>query len=376
MAMAVDARIRTLTETYGQSLWLDGFDRRMLEDGSLAELVGLGVHGVTSNPTLFREAVGDGRDYTESMRTLIQADHDIDGAGLAHWLMLEDARRAADLLLPVYEQTAGRDGFVSVEVPPYLAHREGETVAAAMHLHEQIGRPNVMIKVPGTREGLHAFERLTGAGVNVNVTLLFSPARYRMVTDAYLRGLARNADPSGVRSVASFFLSRIDVAVDRRLAEEGDAAQALRGATAIACARLAYRHFGEVFGGEAFRAQESRGALPQRLLWASTATKRPDERETRYVEALIGPDTVVTVPRRTLEAFLHDGEVLPRLTQGIEEAERHIERLEDLGIDLAGVAEALEEDGIARFTESWSELVRVLQQNRLGVARRFAGGRH
>lgn len=365
----MDPRLETLSEACGQSLWLDDLDRRMLEDGSLEELVGLGVRGVTSNPTLFRRATGAGHDYEDSTRTLIRADHDADAEGLLRWLMLEDVRRAADILRPVYERSEGRDGFVSLEVPPYLAHRADATVDTAMHLWEQIGRPNAMIKVPGTSEGLQAFERLTGAGVNVNVTLLFSLARYRMVVDAYLRGLARNPDPSGVRSVASFFLSRIDVAVDRAPAdlEASDSAE-LQGRTAIASARLAYRHFESVYGGETYREQAARGALPQRLLWASTGTKRPGERETRYIEALIGPDTVVTVPRKTLEAFINDGDVAVRLRQDVDAAERHLARLEELGLDLRAISDALEEDGIARCADSYTETVRLLQQQRLRVA--------
>lgn len=369
----MDQRVQALYAEYGQSLWLDEIDRDLLAAGGLASLVETGLRGVTTNPTIFHRAVAGRDSYDDSIRELIQADHEIDGAGLYHWLVLQDVQWAADVLRPVFESSGGTDGFVSVEVPPFLAHQPGATEESARHLWRQIDRPNLMIKVPGTRDGLDAVERLIGEGINVNVTLLFSVNRYKEVSEAYLRGLARNPEPDRVSSVASFFVSRIDARVDPMLdALDDERAGQLRGRTAMNLAKLAYRHYRSRFSSPAFEEQRQRGARPQRLLWASTGNKDPDARDTRYLEGLIGPETVTTVPLATLEAFLHHGEIGPTLERDMQRAERELQLLRELGIDLEFVASELESDGIQKFRDSYDALLELLERKRADVARSFA----
>jgi transaldolase len=369
------SRLHAMLVEYGQSVWLDQIDRGLLRDGGLAALVAQGVRGVTTNPTIFERAVAATDRYDEAVRELIQADHEIGGRALCDWLVLQDVQMAADILRPVYESSDGEDGYVSVELDPAIARDSGAAVAAARSLARTVARPNVMIKVPGTPEGLQAFEKLTAEGVNVNVTLLFSLRRYEAVTAAYLRGLERHEEPARVASVASFFLSRIDTRVDAELERiGGERAAAFRGHAAIACAKRAYRHYCDCFYGAPFERYRQRGARPQRLLWASTGTKNPGERDTRYVEALIGPGTVSTLPLTTLEAFLHHGRVGPSLRSGVRTAERELRALRDLGIDLEAVAAELEEEGIARFRASHDALVRRLEDKRSMVARTYASG--
>jgi len=359
--------IRAL-QALGQSVWYDHIHREMVRSGELARLVEEdGLSGVTSNPTIFEKAMAAGQAYEQAMEALLEAGCR-DPRELFFALAVEDVQAAADVLRPVHEASGGRDGFVSLEVSPSLAHDEEGTVAEAKRLFRRLGRPNVMIKVPGTLEGVRAFRRLTAAGVHVNVTLLFSVDRYRLVAEAWMAGLedrmARGEDPGAVRSVASFFVSRVDAAVDRFLRHRlGEAArrEGLLGRTAIANAKMAYRHFLEWTGSERWRRLEATGAAPQRLLWASTGTKDPSLSDVHYLEALVGPHTVTTVPPSTYRAFKEHGRAAPTLTEGMAEAEAHLARIAKAGVDLAAVTDRLEEEGVDAFARSFKALLRTLE---------------
>lgn len=369
------SKLHTLYETCGQSIWLDYIDRNLVTNGGLRDLIAEGVRGVTSNPTIFHQAIADSDLYDDSIKDLIQADAQIDALTLYQWLTIEDVQMAADLLLNLYRNSSGGDGYVSLEVSPHLADDSEGTVEAARHLWKMGDRPNLMVKVPATRAGLPAIETLIAEGINVNVTLLFSVARYREVMQAYIRGLARNPQPQSVASVASFFISRIDNIVDAEL-ERLDSPQAasLKGHIAIASARLAYRSFRDIFSGEDFEAQRRRGARVQRPLWASTSTKDPAYRDVMYVESLIGPDTVNTVPPATLDAFQAHGELRATLDEHPALAERELEALDTAGVDLAAIADQLEREGVAKFAESYDALLALLERKRFDVTREFASG--
>jgi len=357
---------------HGQSIWLDYIDRNLLDNGGLQRLLDGGVTGVTTNPTIFHKAITGSRDYDDSIRELLESDHEIGPVELCEELMVADVQAAADVLAPVFDRTGGRDGYVSLEVPPDLAHDEAGTVATAHRLRDAAGRPNVLIKVPGTVEGVRAFERLTAEGVSVNVTLLFAVQRYEEVVRAWARGLARNRDPQRIASVASFFVSRVDGKVDKRLeALATPEAQRLKGRIAIANARLAYRRFRELMAEADIARQLARGARPQRPLWASTSTKNPAYRDVLYVESLIGPDTVNTVPPETLDAFVYHGEARATLEQDVEAAQRDIAALTALGIDLAAVTRELESEGVAAFRDSWDKLLASLKDKSFAVAKDF-----
>ena len=359
---------------HGQSIWLDYIDRNLLDNGGLQRLVDSGVSGVTTNPTIFHKAITGAGDYDESIRELLEQDHQVGAQELCEALMVADVQAAADVLRPVFDRTGGADGYVSLEVPPDLAHEEARTVATAHRLREAVERPNVMIKVPGTAEGVRAFEQLIADGVNVNVTLLFAVTRYEEVVRAWARGLARNRDPQNIASVASFFVSRVDSKVDKRLDALGTPdAQRLKGRIAIANARLAYRRFRELMAEPDMARQLERGARPQRPLWASTSTKNPAYRDVLYVESLIGPDTVNTVPPETLDAFLYHGEARYTLEQDVDVAQRDVAALTALGIDLAAVTQELESEGVAAFADSWSKLLASLKDKCFAVAKDFAG---
>jgi transaldolase len=340
----------------GQSVWLDYIDRRLLDDGALARMIANdGVSGVTSNPTIFEKALASTGDYAADIAQLAAAGNE--GPGIADMLMRQDVARAADLLRPVYERTQGADGYVSIEASPRLAHDAEATVAEAEYLWAALGRPNVMIKVPSTEEGVSALRQLIAAGVNVNATLLFSVARYREIAEAYRDGLKQRAKVgrpvATLASVASFFVSRIDTLVDRRLQECGDpGALTLRGQAAIACARLAYREFRRQQGDTVWQQLAALGARPQRLLWASTSTKNPAYSDIRYVDPLIAPLTVNTMTPETMAAYRHHGEPKLRIDEGVAEAEVLVARLATYGIDLDQVAAELEADGVRRFAES------------------------
>ena len=363
-------RVRQL----GQSIWLDYLRRHLVRSGDLRRLIDEdGLGGITSNPTIFEKTIGGSSDYDDDIRHLAEAGDDADRIYRA--IALGDVRDAADVLRDVYDSSGGADGFVSLEVSPHLARDTEGTIAQARELWEALDRPNVMIKVPGTAEGLPAITQLIGEGINVNVTLLFGLPRYRAVADAYLAGLetlARAGKPlDRAASVASFFLSRIDVLVDGMLEEliagggaRADRARRLHGEVAIASAREAYRIHEEVFGSDRFRALADRGARHQRLLWASTSTKNPQYSDVKYVEALIGPETVNTVPPDTLDAYRDHGRPEVRLDTGLDAAARTIEALGTLGIDLDAVTAQLEDEGIEKFARSLDQLMATLRTER------------
>jgi transaldolase len=350
----------------GQSVWLDHIDRGLIRSGDLARLIAEdGLAGLTSNPTIFEKAIGQGHLYDDAIRAALGARVDV--KALYEALAVADVQAAADVFAPVYAATRGGDGFVSLEVSPHLADDTEATLAEARRLWAALERPNVMIKVPGTQAGLAAIRTLIAEGVSVNVTLLFAVSRYREVVDAFLDGLERRAAMSApidhVASVASFFLSRIDTLVDRRLdAQDSAEARALRGQAAIAAARLAYWHYREWTAGERWRRLADLGARPQRLLWASTSAKDPTYSDVKYVEALIGPETVNTMPPATLAAYRDHGEPAPRLETDREWAEAVPGRLRDLGIDLERVAQELEREGVAKFVQPFDRLLSTLRE--------------
>ena len=344
----------------GQSVWIDFIERRMLEDGSLARMIeNDGVAGVTTNPTIFDKALASSNDYAADIAQLAAGGNE--PAAIVDTLMRQDVARAADLLRPVHERTGGADGFVSIEVSPRLAHDTEGTVAEGEYLWAALNRPNVMVKVPGTKEGLPAIQRLIAAGVNVNVTLLFSVARYLEVAEAHRQGLKERAvagKPIGtIASVASFFVSRIDSLVDQRLDAAGDkGASTLRGQAATACAKLAYREFLRLQGDTVWQQMTALGARPQRLLWASTSTKNPAYSDVRYVDPLIAPQTVNTMTLETLAAYRKHGEPAVRIEEDIAQAEILVARLATYGVDLDQIAAELETDGVRRFADSANAL--------------------
>lgn len=356
----------------GQSVWLDYIRRKMLVSGELERLIAEdGLAGMTSNPTIFEQAIGGSDDYEEAITRL--ARRGADAVSIYRELTREDIALAADRFLPLYHATEGRDGYVSLEVSPHLARDTDATVVEAEALWASLARPNVMIKVPGTPEGLPAIRRLIASGINVNVTLLFSVERYLEVAEAYLAGLEARAQQGAalapVASVASFFLSRIDVLVDERLdARSEPAARALRGRTAIACARLAYRAYRRIYQHRRWAALAAAGARTQRLLWASTGTKDPAYSDVMYVDALVGPDTVNTMPPQTLAAYRDHGDPAPRLEHDLEEAEALGERLRALGIDLREVARQLEHQGIDKFVAPYDKLLATIEARRRALA--------
>ena len=362
---------------YGQSPWLDFIQRSLVEGGELERMIDeWGLRGVTSNPVIFEKAIVRTEEYDTAIAECARAGHD--AGAIYESLAMHDVGRAADVLAPVYEATQGRDGFVSLEVSPHLADDADGTISEARRLWQALARPNVMLKVPGTAAGLEAVRTLIAEGINVNVTLLFSVERYRQVLDAHLEGLERAAGAGRpvdrTASVASFFLSRIDSLVDKALdriahdrRETAGRAGALRGEAAIASARLAYAVYEEFVATARFRALAGRGARPQRLLWASTGTKDPAYGDLKYVEALIGPDTVSTMPLETLTAYDDHGSPAPRLVGHVDEARKVIQDLAELGIDQSEVAERLVEEGIDKFAEPFDALLEVIE-----IARRSA----
>jgi len=361
------------THEAGQSLWLDYIQKSLL-DGELQRLIEQDrLMGLTSNPAIFEQAIANSDEYDGAIARILEESPDIEGLALFERLAIEDIRAAADIFRPTWESTNGIDGMVSLEVTPDLAHDTDGTVKMGLELWERVARPNLMVKVPGTAAGINAFEELTARGVNVNVTLLFSVSRYREIAQAYIRGLERRHAEghaiARIASVASFFVSRVDAAVDKALDELGGAAaRELKGKIAIANAKVAYGHFANLFGSEQFASLAEHGARPQRLLWASTGTKDPDYSDVLYVEELIGPDTVNTLPPKTLDAFRDHGTVEPRLTQGLAEAHGHLTRLDELGVDLEQITAQLETDGIKSFAEAFERLLDSLAEERRRVA--------
>lgn len=353
---------------YGQSLWLDTIDRHLVQDGGLAQLVKEGISGLTSNPTIFEKAITASPPNDPVLRAAIVRDRYGTTEALYEALAIEDIRMAADILRPVYDETGGADGLVSLEVSPHLAHDTAGTISEAKRLWRMVDRPNLMLKVPATPEGIPAIEDLTADGINVNVTLIFSLAHYEAVAHAYLRGVKRHPDPRRIASVASFFVSRIDTAADRELEAIGTPESlALCGRIAVANAKVAYRRFRELFSGERWEALSRRGARVQRLLWGSTGTKNPVYSDVLYVEELIGPDTVNTMPLATLNAFRDHGQPRASLTEGLDEAEADLDRLVRLEIDLAQITSALQREGVASFARSFDQLLEVLEQRRTAL---------
>jgi len=363
---------------YGQSIWYDNIRRGLIRDGELARLVEQGVLGITSNPTIFEKAISGSSDYDEGFAALARAGKSAEEIYEA--LAVEDIRAACDVLAPAFDATDGVDGRVSLEVLPSLASDTQKTIAEAFRLAKLVGRRNLMIKVPGTPEGIPAVRVLTAAGISVNVTLIFSLAQYREVLAAYTAGLIERGEAGesfdGLCSVASFFVSRVDSACDKLLEEkvktgredERRVAQSLLGTIAIANAKLAYEIYEESLVSPRWKSLAAQGARPQRLLWASTGTKNPSYPDTLYLDALIGPDTVNTVPPATLTAFLDHGQPSPSLRTGLAEAKAQIKALSGLGIDLEKVCQDLLVDGVKSFSSSMGALVAAVEERRAKAA--------
>lgn len=354
---------------FGQSPWMDYIHRKSLREGELQRQIEEdGISGVTSNPSIFESAIGSGSAYDDALRELVLDQPRAPVMTLYEELAVEDIRTAADQLRPVFDETNGDDGYVSLEVSPYRAYDTDGTIEEAKRLFAKVDRPNVMIKVPATADGIPAIEELIASGVNVNVTLMFSMDHYEAVAEAYIRGLERIDDAetrNRVVSVASFFVSRVDGKVDPLLEKVGsDEALELRGKIAIANAKLAYRRFHEIFHGERFEDLASSGARVQRVLYGSTSTKNPEYSDVLYVEELIGPETVNTLPPKTIDAYRDHGEPADRLSQGWDEAERHLETLARLGIDLDQVTERLQREGVVSFAEDFDSLLATVEAQR------------
>jgi transaldolase len=354
-------KLQQLHDRYGQSPWLDNLTRGDLVGGRLRRLVDQGIQGVTSNPTIIAKAISGSADYDRQLATLAAQGHD---AEASYWsLVADDLNGALAVLRPVYDRSGGGDGFVSVELAPALAHDAEASVAAARALHRRLDAPNLLVKIPATVEGVAAVRQATAKGLSINVTLLFGLDRYEEIIEAYLQGLeAYDGDLAQVHSVASFFVSRVDTEVDRRLQAIGiPEALALKGKAAVAQARLAYRLFRDRFGGPRWAALAARGARPQRPLWASTSTKNPAYPDTVYVDSLIGPDTITTLPEPTIAAFEDHGTLATTITRGVQDAQVTLERLAAVGIDLRQTADVLEAEGVAAFANSYDELLALLQ---------------
>jgi transaldolase len=361
-------KLQQLYREQGQSPWLDNLRRGYITSGELQRWVDRGVRGITSNPTIFAKAIEGAKDYDAQFRSLVEEGTSVDDA---YWSMvIDDIGEAMRIMRPVYDESRGEDGFVSIEVAPDLARDTAGTIASARQLHERINQPNLYVKIPATAEGIPAIRQMVSEGRNINITLIFSLSRYAEVIEAYLAGLeAYGGDLSKVRSVASFFVSRVDTEVDRRLEAIGtDEALALRGQAAVAQAKLAYQLFLQRFRGGRWEELAARGANLQRPLWASTSTKNPAYPDLLYVDTLIGPDTVNTMPEGTLEAFEDHGTVARTVDEGIHVAEGVFERLEAIGIDMEDVGRVLEEEGVASFSKSFDELISALERKSAELA--------
>src|SRR6266852_218109 len=373
--MATETRHTAIKELkqVGQSLWLDNIRRQLITSGELARLRNEGLTGVTSNPTIFEKAVSGSTDYDEAMVQLVREKARPED--MLWGLMVEDVQAAADVFRPVHEKTKGKDGYVSIEVGPTIATNTKRTITFAEYLHDRCRRPNVMVKIPATKEGLPAIHDQISKGNNINITLIFSVDRYDEVVEAYLSGLEKlhrnGGDLSKVASVASFFVSRVDTKVDKLLAEKiehtTDPAQKrnlerLYGKAAIANSKLAYDHFKRHFSGARWEKLHKAGARTQRCLWASTSTKDPRYPDTYYVEELIGPDTVDTIPPATLAAFREHGEVRQSIDENVDLARRQLKQLAEVGVDLDQVTRELEVEGVEAFTKSFETLVETLRK--------------
>ncbi len=359
----------------GQSVWVDFLSRESIRGGHLQELLDAdAVVGATSNPTIFQKAMAAGDAYDEQLREL--ADEGLD-ARASFWRMAErDIKDACDLFRPIWDGGLGRDGYVSLEVAPDLAYDTLATFNEAISLHETVDRPNLMVKIPATKPGLAAIEDVIAQGHSINVTLIFSLRRYAEVAESYIRGLERliagGGDPSKVASVASFFVSRIDTEADRRLEElqsaGKDGLDRLKGRLAVANARLAYQHYRSVFRGPRWEFLAGKGATPQRVLWASTSTKNPDYLDTMYVEELIGPDTVNTMPEETIRAYQDHGRPQARLQAEVGEARKLLDELARGGVDYDDLTDTLEREGVQKFSDSFEELIAALAEKQAALA--------
>ena len=350
----------------GQSIWIDFLSRELVQSGGLDRMVeGDAVTGVTSNPTIFQKALAESSLYDAQLASVAGAESSDKEIFIA--LGSTDVADACDVLRPVYDHAEGADGYVSFEVDPTLAYDVEGTVAEAERLHTDIDKPNLYVKIPATKPGLAAIEEMIAKGRSINVTLIFSLTRYQEVVESYIRGLERlvaaGGDPAPVSSVASFFVSRVDTEADNRLDAIGGHDD-LKGALAVANAKLAYQHYVETFAGERWDFLASKGARSQRCLWASTSTKNPDYRDVLYVEELIGPETVNTMPAETIAAFQDHGEAAETLIQGVDDARRTMERLAEAGVDYADVTEVLESEGVQKFADSFSELLEGIAEKR------------
>jgi transaldolase len=354
----------------GQSVWVDFLSRESIRGGHLQQLVDeRSVVGATSNPTIFQKAMSEGSAYDQQLHELLAAEDDLEAS---FWALAErDIQDACDLFRPVWESSGRRDGYVSLEVDPRLAYDTLSTYRMAMRLHDSVDRDNLMVKIPATKPGLAAIEDVIAKGRSINVTLIFSLQRYAEVAESYLRGIERlvaeGGDPRAVASVASFFISRIDSEADRRL-EEAGAPRSLQGKLAIANARLAYRHYLEAFSGPRWEYLKSKGASPQRVLWASTSAKNPAYPDTLYVDELIGPDTVNTMPEETIEAYQDHGQPQVRLQDGLADAEGLLVELERVGVDYGDLTDTLEREGVEKFSESFAQLLQALGAKRETLA--------
>lgn len=352
---------------YGQSFWIDNLSRNLIVSGELKRLVEQdGLRGETSNPTIFEIAIAERNDYDQTIFTILKTNPVADSHMIYEKLTVEDIQMAADVFRPVYDKSKGDDGFVCLEVSPLLANNTEGTCVEARYLWQQVNRPNLMIKVPATLEGIPAIETLTAEGININITLMFNLDHYEMVSNAYIQGIKRCKDPKHMSSVASFFLSRIDSRVDPKLESIGTAdALALKAKTAIAIAKTAYQRFRKIFYGETFAQLKKQGIRVQRPLWASTGTKNPAYSDVLYIESLIGRDTVNTMKPETINAFRDHGKVQPTLEQGLDEAKSVLERLNKLGINIKSITEQLQVDGVKSFSDSYRKLLTTLETKKV-----------
>jgi transaldolase len=356
----VNERLQEMQEL-GQAPWVDELSREDIKNGGLERMIADGIVGVTSNPAIFQKSIANSDLYDEQLAEL--ARNEDDPKEIFWEVARVDIQDACDIFMPVYERTRGEDGFISLEVQPDIAYDQQATIDEATRLHELVDRPNLFVKIPATLQGLVAIEEMISRGKSINVTLIFSLERYREVVRAYIRGIKRlveaGGDPSGVRSVASFFVSRIDTEADRRLEELG--AADLRGKLAIANAKLAYQIYKEVFGGSRWRSLEESGANRQRLLWASTSTKNPDYSDVMYPENLVGPETVNTMPKSTIQAVMDHAEIRSTLEEDVEEAKKLLTQLREVGLDYEDVTDVLEQEGIRKFAEPFNELLEEIE---------------
>lgn len=353
------------TAELGQSIWMDHIQRSMINSGELERYVKNGLRGITSNPSIFEKAIAETNEYDDQIQKLSLEGKN--AGEIYEALVIEDVRRAADVLRPVFDKSRGEDGYISLEVNPHLAHDRQGTINEVKHLFTAVGRPNVMIKVPATAEGILAFQELIGDGVNINVTLMFSTTQYDVVAEAYLVALQERAGKvlavNRIASVASLFISRIDVKVDKMLDELGSPeARALRGRIGIANAKMAYQRFKKFFSGRRWEYLSEKGARFQRVLFGSTSTKNPKYSDVMYVDNLIGPHTVNTIPPKTIDAFMDHGTVASTLEKDLDEARGQLDQLAKLGIDLDDVTRQLLDEGIEKFVKPYDKLIETITE--------------